>query len=376
MEAAAHERRSRGRHTSVNMRPAGIEPAACGLKDRCSLEPRRVPLTTELRARVVLSIVPGAGTPAHLSRLVAVCALDRPPRVAYLDGPAQMRERLVEGPRQLRDNRDGRAARGLGPRSYACLLATLAVGLALASPALGYGVQARLRAAAPRPRGLLGAAAARSKPRRRRPTPASGPRAAQEAVPGVPDPRTAARRVRDAGADGGRRDTDDRRRRRVRRPDRRSRPGGLRRTVRPACVHHGERLLREGQRARRSVAAARGRRRLGLGDLDRRADGARDLPGLQGGPRRGEQRRIRRPRDRRRGRRLARRDRDQQLLRRHRGTVRQVRSRPTTTTRASSSRRAPATAATKTRAWNAAGRRAARTSPRTCRTWSPSAGPA
>jgi hypothetical protein len=35
------------------MRPAGIEPAACGLKDRCSLAPRREPLTTELRAREV-----------------------------------------------------------------------------------------------------------------------------------------------------------------------------------------------------------------------------------------------------------------------------------------------------------------------------------
>src|ERR1700716_1582832 len=35
------------------VRPAGIEPAACGLKDRCSLAPRREPLTTELRARAV-----------------------------------------------------------------------------------------------------------------------------------------------------------------------------------------------------------------------------------------------------------------------------------------------------------------------------------
>ncbi len=35
----------------VGVRPAGIEPAACGLKDRCSLAPRREPLTTELRAR-------------------------------------------------------------------------------------------------------------------------------------------------------------------------------------------------------------------------------------------------------------------------------------------------------------------------------------
>ena len=35
------------------VRPAGIEPAACGLKDRCSLAPRREPLTTELRARTL-----------------------------------------------------------------------------------------------------------------------------------------------------------------------------------------------------------------------------------------------------------------------------------------------------------------------------------
>jgi hypothetical protein len=38
------------------MRPAGIEPAACGLKDRCSLAPRREPLTTELRARAMRSL--------------------------------------------------------------------------------------------------------------------------------------------------------------------------------------------------------------------------------------------------------------------------------------------------------------------------------
>src|ERR1700684_1303771 len=38
---------------SWKVRPAGIEPAACGLKDRCSLAPRREPLTTELRAPAV-----------------------------------------------------------------------------------------------------------------------------------------------------------------------------------------------------------------------------------------------------------------------------------------------------------------------------------
>src|SRR5271154_6766079 len=46
--AAAYER------ASSLVRPAGIEPAACGLKDRCSLAPRREPLTTELRARAVV----------------------------------------------------------------------------------------------------------------------------------------------------------------------------------------------------------------------------------------------------------------------------------------------------------------------------------
>ena len=40
--------------TVVTVRPAGIEPAACGLKDRCSLAPRREPLTTELRARAAI----------------------------------------------------------------------------------------------------------------------------------------------------------------------------------------------------------------------------------------------------------------------------------------------------------------------------------
>src|SRR5580700_8294038 len=44
-----HERRRGGR----KVRPEGIEPSACGLKDRCSLAPRREPLTTELRARAM-----------------------------------------------------------------------------------------------------------------------------------------------------------------------------------------------------------------------------------------------------------------------------------------------------------------------------------
>src|ERR1700676_905489 len=43
----------RGPRRLLAVRPAGIEPAACGLKARCSLAPRREPLTTELRARAV-----------------------------------------------------------------------------------------------------------------------------------------------------------------------------------------------------------------------------------------------------------------------------------------------------------------------------------
>ena len=46
-----HERRIDDAARGWSVRPAGIEPAACGLKDRCSLAPRREPLTTELRAR-------------------------------------------------------------------------------------------------------------------------------------------------------------------------------------------------------------------------------------------------------------------------------------------------------------------------------------
>ncbi len=57
--ACRHGRRSwragarRSATADREVRPAGIEPAACGLKDRCSLAPRREPLTTELRARAL-----------------------------------------------------------------------------------------------------------------------------------------------------------------------------------------------------------------------------------------------------------------------------------------------------------------------------------
>jgi hypothetical protein len=37
------------------VRLEGIEPSTCGLKGRCSLAPRRLPLTTELQAQELLS---------------------------------------------------------------------------------------------------------------------------------------------------------------------------------------------------------------------------------------------------------------------------------------------------------------------------------
>ena len=36
------------------VRLGGIEPPTCGLKGRCSLAPRRLPLTTELQAHELL----------------------------------------------------------------------------------------------------------------------------------------------------------------------------------------------------------------------------------------------------------------------------------------------------------------------------------
>jgi EAL domain-containing protein (putative c-di-GMP-specific phosphodiesterase class I) len=51
------------------VRPAGIEPAACGLKDRCSLAPRREPLTTELRARAGVFYQTGSCQMSNLSML-------------------------------------------------------------------------------------------------------------------------------------------------------------------------------------------------------------------------------------------------------------------------------------------------------------------
>ena len=81
--------------------------------------------------------------------------------------------------------------------------------------------------------------------------------------------------------------------------------------------------------------AAAEERRLGVGDIDRRRDGPRDLPELSGAARRGRQRKLRRPQRRRRNRRRRRRDRDQQLVRCCRETLICVVRRANTTTRGS-----------------------------------------
>ncbi|CAG7646127.1 hypothetical protein SBRY_40333 [Actinacidiphila bryophytorum] len=68
-------------------------------------------------------------------------------------------------------------------------------------------------------------------------------------------------------------------RRRLRRPDRGSRPGGLPQPVRPAGLHHRQRLLQEDRPERRHHLPAQGRR-LGTGDLAGPRHGLGDLPQL------------------------------------------------------------------------------------------------
>ena len=88
-------------------------------------------------------------------------------------------------------------------------------------------------------------------------------------------PRRPGERLQPAGE--RRRRTDRRDRRRVRRPERRGRPRGLPRAVRPAAVHHGQRLLPQGRPARRHQLPDP-EHRLGRRDLARPRHGLRGRP--------------------------------------------------------------------------------------------------
>ena len=86
----------------------------------------------------------------------------------------------------------------------------------------------------------------------------------------------------------GRRRQGHRHRRRDGRSDGRERSRGLSLAVRPARVHHGERLLQEGEPERRGQPAAEGRRGLVGRDRARPRHGVGDLPELQDRARRGQ----------------------------------------------------------------------------------------
>ncbi len=136
---------------------------------------------------------------------------------------------------------------------------------------------------------------------------------------------------------------------RLRRPRlRRGRPDHLPQPVRPARLHHGQRLLREGEPDRQHHGVAEGRQRLGLRDRPGHRDGLRRLPALPHPAGRGQQRE--RPRPRRRGElrgNPARGASRLQQLRGQRGQDRPAWSpTPTTPTRASRSPSRPATRVT------------------------------
>ena len=116
-------------------------------------------------------------------------------------------------------------------------------------------------------------------------------------------------------------------RRRVRRPEARRRPGHVRRAIRPARLHHRQRVPGEGgaDGERQRTAGRRHARMVGR-DHARRRERAQRLPELPDRARRGELRNLRGPRlGGERGGRAGRR-RDLQLLRRPRGRVRRGRN--------------------------------------------------
>ncbi len=129
------------------------------------------------------------------------------------------------------------------------------------------------------------------------------PKVTSKFVPGGLTPQALHAAYSLADRNGRLGDPDDRDRRRLQRPDRRSRPGGVRQTFGlPACTRPTAAFASSTSRANR--ARCRHERRMGQRDLARRADGPRDLSDLQlaAGGGQSTLRRPRRSRERRRGR--------------------------------------------------------------------------
>ena len=82
---------------------------------------------------------------------------------------------------------------------------------------------------------------------------------------------------------------DRRHHRRLRRSDRAVRPHGVPQSVRPARLHHRQRLLPEGEPERRDLTVAGRQQRLGRRDLARSGHGVGRLPAVQHPAGRGQQ---------------------------------------------------------------------------------------
>ena len=366
------------------MRPAGIEPAACGLKDRCSLAPRREPLTTELRARAVSLLATLSAAGRNLSRLGAGPLQRGRPRSGARSLTPHGRAALPwirraplsacvrgsqRGMRTQRQMRHGTPRTPGGPRR-ARWRRSLAAAARACSPRLGgrprrrhaaLPHQARLRRPPPPGRAAcLADAAARAQ--------AAGRRQAAGSVRGPPDARrgqpnakpypgfltpadacTTPTTLPDETAAGSTQTIavvdafDD--------PTAEADLAVYEQTVRPARLHDRKRLLQEGQPERPSAPAAESRQAAGRSEISIDVQMAHAI--CQSCQRRCWSRPKREEfSDLGAASNAAvetRRDRDQQLLRRHRGTgARELEASSPTTTRGSSSPPAPATAATST----------------------------
>ena len=138
----------------------------------------------------------------------------------------------------------------------------------------------------------------------------------QQIRPERPHPAGPPCRLLPSDGNGRLRDADDRGRRRIQRPHRRSRPGGVRHDLRPTGLYRCQRLLSQAQRAGQIEPAAGTQRRMGERDIPRRADGSCHLPELSAAARGGQKHALQRSRRRRERRGGRGGDGGQQLLRR------------------------------------------------------------